>query len=116
MPSRSRRATPWWFRGAMWRAFMSCRQLSRRHCGKWSGTSARPDQRFGVDAFNIGVNDGLAAGQTISHAHIHVIPRRPGDVKDPRGGVRWVIAEKAAYWGNRLDEPSEPSHEFQVHF
>jgi diadenosine tetraphosphate (Ap4A) HIT family hydrolase len=54
--------------------------------------------RFGVEAFNIGVNDGAAAGQTIPHAHIHVIPRRPGDVKDPRGGVRWVIAEKAAYW------------------
>lgn len=52
----------------------------------------------GADATNIGVNDGSAAGQTISHAHIHVIPRYDGDVKDPRGGVRWVIPSKAAYW------------------
>lgn len=50
------------------------------------------------DGFNIGVNDGLAAGQTIMHAHVHVIPRWNGDVPDPRGGIRWVIADKAAYW------------------
>jgi diadenosine tetraphosphate (Ap4A) HIT family hydrolase len=48
--------------------------------------------------FNIGINDGAAAGQTIPHAHIHVIPRRIGDVQDPRGGIRWVIAETAKYW------------------
>lgn len=48
--------------------------------------------------FNIGVNDGIAAGQTVVHAHIHVIPRREGDVDDPRGGIRWVIPEKARYW------------------
>ncbi len=52
------------------------------------------------DGFTIGVNDGEAAGQTISHAHVHVIPRRRGDVPDPRGGVRWVIAERASYWGD----------------
>ena len=40
-------------------------------------------ERYGVDSFNIGVNDGAAAGQTVPHAHIHVIPRRPGDVSDP---------------------------------
>ena len=50
------------------------------------------------DGFNIGVNDGAAAGQTVPHAHIHVIPRRTGDVPDPRGGVRWVIPDKARYW------------------
>lgn len=50
------------------------------------------------DGFNIGLNDGEAAGQTILHAHIHVIPRRDGDVEDPRGGVRWIIPEKARYW------------------
>ena len=54
--------------------------------------------RFRVDAFNIGVNDGSAAGQTVMHAHIHVVPRREGDVPDPRGGVRWVIPGKAGYW------------------
>ncbi len=50
------------------------------------------------DAFNIGVNDGLAAGQTVEHAHAHVIPRHKGDVSDPRGGIRWIIDEKANYW------------------
>lgn len=50
------------------------------------------------DGFNVGVNDGAAAGQTVMHAHVHVIPRRAGDVPDPRGGVRWVVPGKAAYW------------------
>jgi diadenosine tetraphosphate (Ap4A) HIT family hydrolase len=50
------------------------------------------------DGFNVGVNDGPAAGQTVLHAHVHVIPRRVGDVGDPRGGVRWVVPDKAAYW------------------
>jgi diadenosine tetraphosphate (Ap4A) HIT family hydrolase len=50
------------------------------------------------DAFNIGLNDGLAAGQTVEHAHVHVIPRRKGDVPDPRGGIRWIIDDKANYW------------------
>jgi diadenosine tetraphosphate (Ap4A) HIT family hydrolase len=48
--------------------------------------------------FNVGVNDGPAAGQTVLHAHVHVIPRRAGDVADPRGGVRWVVPAKAQYW------------------
>jgi diadenosine tetraphosphate (Ap4A) HIT family hydrolase len=50
------------------------------------------------DGFTVGVNDGTAAGQTVEHAHVHVIPRRRGDVEDPRGGVRWVIPDKACYW------------------
>jgi diadenosine tetraphosphate (Ap4A) HIT family hydrolase len=50
------------------------------------------------DGFTVGVNDGPAAGQTVMHAHVHVIPRRHGDVADPRGGVRWVLPAKAAYW------------------
>lgn len=54
--------------------------------------------RFQVEAFTIGVNDGRAAGQTVMHAHIHVIPRRDGDVPDTRGGVRWVFPDKADYW------------------
>jgi len=55
-------------------------------------------KRFHPDGFNIGVNEGSAAGQTVPHAHIHIIPRFKGDVPDPRGGVRWVIPEKAKYW------------------
>ena len=50
------------------------------------------------DAFNIGVNDGLAAGQTVPHLHLHLIPRYAGDSPDPRGGVRWVLPDKAKYW------------------
>jgi diadenosine tetraphosphate (Ap4A) HIT family hydrolase len=50
-----------------------------------------------VSGFNIGVNVGDTGGQTINHAHVHLIPRRPGDVADPRGGVRGVIPGKAAY-------------------
>jgi diadenosine tetraphosphate (Ap4A) HIT family hydrolase len=53
---------------------------------------------FKPDGFNVGLNDGTAAGQTVSHAHVHVIPRRHGDVADPRGGVRWIVPDKAAYW------------------
>jgi len=52
----------------------------------------------GVGAFNIGLNDGTAAGQTIEHAHIHIIPRRAGDSTDPRGGVRLILPAKARYW------------------
>jgi diadenosine tetraphosphate (Ap4A) HIT family hydrolase len=59
---------------------------------------ARLLEEFQPDAFTIGLNDGLAAGQTVPHAHVHVIPRLEGDVPDPRGGVRWVIPDKAAYW------------------
>ena len=54
--------------------------------------------RHHPNGFNVGVNDGAAAGQTVCHAHIHVIPRYDGDVPDPRGGIRWVIPEKAKYW------------------
>jgi diadenosine tetraphosphate (Ap4A) HIT family hydrolase len=50
------------------------------------------------DAFTIGINDGVAAGRTVPHAHVHVIPRWIDDVPDPRGGVRWVIPGKADYW------------------
>ncbi|BEH08886.1 HIT family protein [Geobacter sulfurreducens subsp. ethanolicus] len=50
------------------------------------------------DGFNIGINDGSAAGQTVMHLHIHLIPRYAGDMPDPRGGVRWIFPDKAAYW------------------
>jgi diadenosine tetraphosphate (Ap4A) HIT family hydrolase len=51
--------------------------------------------------YNIGINDGAAAGQTVGHLHIHLIPRYRGDRPDPRGGIRWVIPEKADYWTGR---------------
>ncbi len=50
------------------------------------------------DGFNIGINDGAAAGQTVPHLHIHLIPRFTGDCEDPRGGVRWIMPERARYW------------------
>ncbi len=50
------------------------------------------------EGFNLGVNDGKVAGQTMAQFHFHVIPRHGGDVPDPRGGVRWVIPGKAKYW------------------
>ena len=53
---------------------------------------------FHPDGWNIGINDGPAAGQTVPHLHIHLIPRYTGDSADPRGGVRWVIPGKANYW------------------
>jgi diadenosine tetraphosphate (Ap4A) HIT family hydrolase len=53
--------------------------------------------RFNPDGFNIGINILEAAGQTISHCHIHVIPRYNGDVEQPRGGIRGVIPEKQSY-------------------
>lgn len=49
------------------------------------------------DAFNVGVNCGAAAGQSVPHVHVHVIPRYQGDMEDPRGGVRGVIPGKQKY-------------------
>jgi len=54
--------------------------------------------KYHPDGFNVGVNDGPAAGQTIAHAHVHLIPRRIGDVPESRGGVRWLFPERAKYW------------------
>ena len=56
------------------------------------------ENEFKPDGYNIGINDGPAAGQTVPHLHIHLIPRYAGDRADPRGGVRWIIPEKADYW------------------
>ncbi|MBN2783448.1 MAG: HIT family protein [Pontiellaceae bacterium] len=53
---------------------------------------------YAPNAYNIGINDGAAAGQTIPHVHIHVIPRYTGDRPDPRGGIRWIFPDKAKYW------------------
>ena len=87
--------------------------LPRRHVGSFFETTAeeRTDLLQLLDraqmqlaaqlrpaGFNIGINDGPVAGQTVLHLHIHLIPRFVGDHPDPRGGVRWVLPEKARYW------------------
>lgn len=56
------------------------------------------DREHRPDGYNIGINNGAAAGQTVMHLHVHLIPRYAGDQPDPRGGVRWVLPDKAAYW------------------
>jgi len=56
------------------------------------------EREFRPAGYNIGINDRTAAGQTVPHLHIHLIPRYFGDSDDPRGGVRWVLPDKAAYW------------------
>lgn len=55
------------------------------------------DEEFKPDGYNIGVNIGPAAGQSIFHVHIHIIPRYKGDVENPQGGVRHVIPRKGHY-------------------
>ena len=50
-----------------------------------------------IQGFNLGINDGAAAGQSVFHVHVHLIPRRSGDVRRPRGGVRGVIPDKQDY-------------------
>lgn len=55
------------------------------------------DAKFHPSGYNIGVNCGEAAGQTVMHCHIHIIPRYNGDCEDPRGGVRGVIQSKQKY-------------------
>lgn len=56
------------------------------------------DAAFHPDGYNVGINDGEAAGQTVPHLHLHLIPRYAGDREDPRGGVRWILPQKAKYW------------------
>lgn len=56
-------------------------------------------ETLAVNGYNIGINEGAAAGQTIPHVHVHLIPRFDRDVPDPRGGVRGVIPEKRIYPG-----------------
>ncbi len=57
----------------------------------------RIQQDPSITGFNIGMNCGESAGQTVMHCHIHLIPRREGDCESPRGGVRGVIASKQGY-------------------
>ena len=55
------------------------------------------DKEYSPDGYNIGINIGSEAGQTVWHAHIHLIPRYTGDTIDPRGGVRGVIPDRQKY-------------------
>ena len=87
--------------------------VPRRHFASWfEATAAERDEMLRLtddarrivierhlpDGFNLGINDGAAAGQTIPHLHLHLIPRYRGDIPDPRGGVRSIIPDRAAYW------------------
>ncbi len=57
----------------------------------------RIEKEFQPDGYNIGSNNGLAAGQSVFHLHIHIIPRYEGDVENPKGGIRWVVPKNATY-------------------
>ena len=87
--------------------------IPKRHIGSWFEITQAEQQalldllakakavletEFMPDGYNIGINDGPTAGQTVPHLHMHLIPRYKGDQEDPRGGVRWIIPEKAKYW------------------
>ena len=80
--------------------------VPRRHVASWSALASQEkaallelvdevrellDERHAPDGYNIGLNDGIAAGQTVMHVHVHVIPRYAGDMPDPRGGLRHVL-------------------------
>ena len=56
------------------------------------------DKAHAPDGYNIGLNNGAAAGQTVMHVHMHLIPRYQNDTTDPRGGVRWIFPDRAKYW------------------
>ena len=75
---------------------------AEEHAAIWAllpAVKAAIAARHAPAGYNVGVNVGAAAGQTVGHVHVHVIPRYEGDVRDPRGGIRWVLPERAAYWG-----------------
>ena len=55
------------------------------------------EDEYKPDGYNVGINCGEAAGQTVMHLHIHLIPRYSGDIENPRGGVRGVIPDKRIY-------------------
>jgi len=68
--------------------------------GLWSLVKAGKeflDEKYHPEGFNVGVNVGEAAGQSVFHVHIHLIPRYHGDIEDPKGGVRGVIPGRREY-------------------
>ena len=100
--------------------------IPRRHVATWFDASwqeksalvesidyakATIEQRYSPDGYNIGINTGAAAGQTIYHLHVHLIPRYRGDLPDPRGGVRHVIPDKGNYLHRRVADAGEPYRE-----
>jgi len=101
---------------ALWDAFPASPGhlliVPRRHVATWFDASKHEQlaivramdeareliaSRHSPDGYNIGINVGPAAGQTVFHLHVHLIPRYRGDVDDPRGGVRHVIPGKGNY-------------------
>lgn len=90
-----------------------CLVVSNRHAEHWFDLTV--DEQLGLvnllnearsiiedllhpEGYNLGANIGIYGGQTVFHAHLHLIPRFGRDVADPRGGVRWLVPERAAYW------------------
>lgn len=68
-------------------------------------------EQGGCDGFNVGLNHGTAAGQTVQYPHVHCIPRRTGDCADPTGGVRGVIAGQGNYRGPHYRDPHDINHD-----
>lgn len=90
--------------------------IPRRHVADWDSTTPQEQaailevvrqvkeqvrEQYQPDGFNIGVNEGEAAGQTVFHLHVHVIPRYLGDVPDPRGGIRHAVMGKGNWQAAR---------------
>jgi len=73
-----------------WQAIMKCWEAAYRWGYEWTQTGY-------CEAYNVGQNVGEAAGQTVMWPHVHLIPRRAGDMADPRGGVRHVIPDRGNY-------------------
>lgn len=71
---------------------LTMEQMEKMH-GFILKVKAEIDKKHNPDAYNIGINDGTAAGRTIDHLHVHIMPRYEGDVENPRGGVRNLLGK-----------------------
>jgi diadenosine tetraphosphate (Ap4A) HIT family hydrolase len=89
--------------------------ISRRHVTSYTGLNTEEkadllalldqvrsvlDAELAPEGYNVGFNDSAAAGQTVMHFHLHIIPRHKGDQADPRGGIRLIFPDRARYWGD----------------